>query len=181
MSLPDGYALYTWAKQNMPALRLAKEHVRRQRGDRILGGIKIALCLHISKETSVLARSLQEFGMEVELVAANPLSTQVKVASYLRSTGINVLGMGKQSKTEYLSSISRAANSSPQMIVDDGGELHYAYSKIGSTSCFGGTDETTTGTQRLAALDRKGLLKYPVIPVNEARTKQEVLPIFEYA
>ena len=174
MSLPDekdGYAMYSWAKQNMPALRLADEHVRRKNGERILSGTKIALCLHISKETSVLTRYLQELGMEIELVAANPLSTQVQIASYLRSAGINVLGMGKQSEGEYLSSISRTAHSSPQMIVDDGGELHYAYSKIGSTSCFGGTDETTTGTQRLAALDKKGLLRYPVIPVNEARTK----------
>ena len=133
--------------------------------------LKLAACLHISKETSVLINSLHSLGLEIQLVAANPLSTQNEISSFLAGRGIKVFGKKGETVSEYQGHISIAAGSSPDLILDDGGELHISYSSTSSSSCFGGTDETTSGTTRLMALDEQGRLRYPVIPVNEAKTK----------
>src|SRR5487761_450735 len=161
-----------WASKRMPALSLAEEYVRKKRGARLpFSGLYLAACLHISKESAVLLRALHSLGMELGLVAANPLSSHNEVAAYLSSTGIKAYGRKGGSVGEYLKGIRKAARSSPDLIVDDGGELHVVYAGTGSKSCFGGTDETTSGSQRLEALERDGLLRYPVIPANEAKTK----------
>ncbi len=166
-----GKVQFEWARNRMPAVKLAENYIRKKGSKRIFRGLRLAVCLHVSKETAVFARVLQALGMETTLVAANPLSSQDEIAAYLSSIGIQVRGRKGESVAEYLHEIRKAAKSSPDLIVDDGGELHVAYSRTGSKSCFGGTDETTTGTQRLKALEKMGLLGYPVIPVNEARTK----------
>jgi adenosylhomocysteinase len=166
-----GKAQFDWARKRMPAIHLAEDFIRRKNSNRIFKGLHLAACLHVSKETGVLVSSLRALGMETNLIAANPLSSQSEIVAYLSSIEIKVSGRRNESVLEYQNDIKRAAKSSPDLIVDDGGELHVAYSKSGSTSCFGGTDETTSGTQRLRALERKHLLRYPVIPVNEAKTK----------
>lgn len=167
----DGLNQFQWAKRNMLALALADRYVRNRGGKKHLSDVRIGLCLHISKETSVLIDSFVSLGMNVDLVAANPLSTKDAIAAYLTSRGVKVRGHSAESAEVYHSDITSLANSSPEMIIDDGGELHVAYSKTDNQSCFGGTDETTSGTTRLFALEREGKLRYPVIPVNEARTK----------
>ena len=154
----------------MPALILAERYVKQKKAAS-LSGVHLAACLHVSKETAVLVSSLHSLGMDVHLVAANPLSSQGEIARYLSSTGVKVSGRRGESAAEYHAEIRKVASSSPDMIVDDGGELHVAYSKTGLGSCFGGTDETTSGTQRLLALEQMGLLRYPVIPINEASMK----------
>ena len=133
--------------------------------------VTLAACLHISKETSVLINSLHLFGLDVHLVAANPLSSQNEISLFLTEQGIKVMGQKGETAEEYRKHISIAAHSSPDLILDDGGELHVSYASTSSNSCIGGTDETTSGTVRLKALDAKGKLRYPVIPVNEAKTK----------
>jgi adenosylhomocysteinase len=167
----EGGKQFQWAKRNMPALALARNYLMEHGGKAVLNGIKLGVCLHISKETSVLIDAFRSFGMEIDLVAANPLSTKDSIAGYLSSIGVNVRGRGYESEEEYHSAIESLASSLPEMIIDDGGELHVAYSLTNSRSCFGGTDETTSGTDRLRSLDRERKLRYPVIPVNEARTK----------
>ncbi|MGI0085669.1 MAG: adenosylhomocysteinase, partial [Nitrososphaerales archaeon] len=160
------------AMSRMAAVSLAEDYVRKTSSSkRPFSGLYLAACLHVSKETAVLLSALGSLGMEAHLVAANPLSSQDEIAAYLSSIGMKVHGRRQESVEEYLKQIENAAGSGPDLIVDDGGELHVAYAKTDSTSCFGGTDETTSGTQRLMALERNGLLRYPVIPVNEARTK----------
>jgi len=156
----------------MPVLDLALNHLSNKvRGKKPFQGLRIAMCLHVSKETSVLVEGIHSLGADVKLVAANPLSSQDEIAKFLSSIGVSVSAKSGETVEEYTSSIKSAASCDPQLIVDDGGELHVAYSKTGSNSCFGGTDETTTGTTRLRGLYREGKLRYPVIPVNEAETK----------
>ena len=167
----EGRKQFQWAKRNMLALSLAKSYVTKAGGKDTLSGIRLGVCLHISKETAVLIDAFQSLGMSIDLVAANPLSTKDSIAAYLSSIGVNVRGRGFETEEDYLSAIELLARSSPQMIIDDGGELHVAYSRVNSRSCFGGTDETTSGTTRLRSLEKKGRLRYPVIAVNEARTK----------
>ncbi len=117
----------------------------------------------------MLIKSLLDFGAKIRLVAANPLSSQTEIIAYLCSKGIDVRAKRSETASEYSHEIFEAAKSEPEMIIDDGGELHVAYSKTRSRSCIGGTDETTSGTTRLRALVRKRKLRYPVIAVNEAR------------
>lgn len=155
----------------MPVLSLAERFVRKKLSSRQLSDLHLAACLHVSKETAVLVSSLTALGLKIQLVAANPLSSQSEISSYLSSIGVDVHAKRGESVKEYQSDISNAANSGPDLIVDDGGDLHVAYSRTKSDSCFGGTDETTSGTTRLAALERTSELRYPAIPVNEAKTK----------
>jgi adenosylhomocysteinase len=172
-SIRNGQLAHDWARNHMPVFRVAEKYVReeiRKRGIEY-GGLSLAVCLHISKETSVLAKSLHDLGLDILLVAANPLSSQDEISSFLISQGIKVLGRKGEDVVQYAEDISHAAHSSPNLIIDDGGELHLAYALTSEGSCFGGTDETTSGTTRLKALDNAGKLRYPVIPVNEASTK----------
>lgn len=170
----EGKRSHDWARTNMPAYILTEANLRKQirkSGRNPFNGKLIAACLHISKETSVLVRSLANFGAQVVLVAANPLSSQSEVISFLRSTGIEVNAKRDETTAEYKNEIGKAARKEPDLIIDDGGELHIAYERSGKRSCIGGTDETTSGTTRLQALSRAGRLRYPVIAVNEAKTK----------
>lgn len=164
-----GRVAFEWARSHMPVFSLAEQHVCRRISK--LENLRLAACLHVSKETSVLISALNSLGLEIRLVAANPLSSQDEIASYLSSIGVDVRAKRGESVKEYQTEIADAANWEPDLILDDGGDLHVAYSRTSSKSCFGGTDETTSGTIRLAALDRKSKLRYPAIPVNEANTK----------
>lgn len=171
-SIEKGRASYEWALSHMPALKLAESFVKRRMGRKnYLSGLRLAACLHVSKETAVLVCSLHSFGLEINLVAANPLSSQPDIAAFLSDEGIQVRARRNETTEEYEEDIRRVAISDPDLIIDDGGELHSAYASLNVETCFGGTDETTSGTLRLAALDNARKLRYPTIPVNEARTK----------
>ncbi len=156
----------------MPALLLAKQHVDKSEGRNLLSGLRIGLCLHISKETAVLVEAFHSLGMKINLVAANPLSTQNPIREYLSHyLKVKVGGNKFESVRDYRHDIDKLAKTDPDLIIDDGGELHVAYARSKGNNCFGGTDETTSGTTRLLALQKKQMLKYHVIPVNEAQTK----------
>ena len=163
-----GEASFNWARSHMQALKIAADYVRQTNHFK---NLKLAACLHVSKETAVLIHTLHSLGLEIYLVAANPLSSQTDIAAFLSSEGIEVRARRGETTLEYIDAIRKAANSEPDLIIDDGGELHVTYASIGGESCFGGTDETTSGTQRLASLDNAGMLRYPAIPVNDASTK----------
>ena len=167
-----GRESFEWARSHMPVLTLAGEHIRKKMGRKnVLHGLRLAACLHVSKETSVLVNLLNSFGMKTRLVAANPLSSQDGIAAFLKGEKIDVRAQRGESVKQYESEILEAAKSKPDIIVDDGGELHVAYAQTKIDSCIGGTDETTSGTVRLRALDAQGKLRYPAIPVNESRMK----------
>jgi adenosylhomocysteinase len=161
----------SWAERNMPVLMLLRKKYTESKP---LRGVRVGAVLHVTKETAVLALTLMEAGADVYLAASNPLSTQDDVAAALATRGVNVYAWRGQSIEEYYWCISRVAESRPDVVIDDGGDLHALlhdkYLEIAS-GVIGGTEETTTGVNRLKALEASGLLKYPVIAVNDSYTK----------
>jgi len=161
-----------WAEHHMPVLML----LRKKYGtEKPLKGIRIGAVLHVTKETAVLIKALKDAGAEeVVLAASNPLSTQDDVAAALIEYGIRVYAWRGQTSEEYYWCLRKVAESKPDIILDDGGDLHALlhkeYQEL-AESIIGGTEETTTGVVRLKALERSGELKYPVIAVNNAYTK----------
>ncbi len=145
----------------MPVFRLAEDYLRSQLLSRKnpFQGLRLAACLHVSKETAVLISSLRSFGLEINLVAANPLSSQDDIAAFLKTEGVSVSARSDETSSEYIEHIRSAATSKPDLIIDDGGELHVAYATANSKSCIGGTDETTSGTLRLRGSGRKRKVK----------------------
>jgi adenosylhomocysteinase len=163
----EGEKNFQWARAHMGALTtLASKYAKAKP----LEGVRLGVCLHVTKETSVLIDALLSAGADVKLAGANPLSTQDDVAAYL-STRTEVWAWRGQSPKEYSWCINRVLDSSPMQLVDDGGDLHVAAHKSGAKGIAGGSEETTTGVVRLRALEAEGKLAYPVIAVNEARTK----------
>ncbi|MEB3844759.1 MAG: adenosylhomocysteinase [Desulfurococcales archaeon] len=160
-----------WAEHNMPVvMRLREKYL----GEKPLEGTTVSMVLHVTKETGVLARTVKMWGAEVYLAASNPLSTQDDVAAALVEDGINVFAWRGMTSEEYFWAISRVAGARPDLVVDDGGDLHvYIHEKAPELAdkIVGGTEETTTGVIRLRALEKAGRLLYPVIAVNDAYTK----------
>ncbi|MCP8312182.1 MAG: adenosylhomocysteinase [Candidatus Methylarchaceae archaeon HK01B] len=167
----EGERSYSWAYKNMPALVKTIESF----GDGMpLRGRKVAMCLHVTKETSVLAMGLKRLGADVYLSAANPLTTQDDIAAYLSSQGVNVFAWRGENQEEYFSSIESILRAKPDIIMDDGSDAHVTFheeKEFSDHKVMGGTEETTTGVTRLRALSKAGKLRYPVIAVNNAYTK----------
>ena len=168
---PRGRLQLEWAEKHMPVLLLIRERFSKEKP---LEGLRIGAVLHVTKETGVLIRTLLAGGAEVYLAASNPLSTQDEVAAALVEEGAHVYAWRGQSQEEYYWCIKQVAESNPQIVVDDGADLHAIlhseYQDI-ARNIKGGTEETTTGVVRLRALEREGRLLYPVIAVNDAYTK----------
>lgn len=135
-----------------------------------LSDYKLGFCLHITKETSVLLITAKMLGAEIALCSANPLSTQNDIAAFLSSEGIRVFAWRGQSERQYRECIKSVLQFQPDILTDDGGDLHMAAHKL-RTRFSGGTEETTTGVKRLEILQSRKRLKYPVIAVNNAYTK----------
>ncbi len=160
-----------WAEKHMPVLMGFR---RRYSETKPFRGLRIGAVLHVTKETAVLVKALKDAGAEVWLAGSNPLSTQDDVAAALVEYGINVYAWRGESEEEYYWCLRKIASAEPDIVLDDGADmhalLHKEYMDLASR-LIGGTEETTTGVIRLKALEREGLLKYPVIAVNNAYTK----------
>ena len=162
-----------WAELHMPVV--AKFIRSRFEEEKPLEGIRVGAVLHVTKETAALVRTLARGGAEVRLAASNPLSTQDDVAAALaEEKGIEVCAWRGMSEEEYFGCIEWVAQSEPNIVIDDGGDLHAMlhdrFPEIASR-VWGGTEETTTGVIRLRAMEKQGVLKYPAIAVNDAYTK----------
>jgi len=174
----EGARRVDWARAHMPALRVVYEDLK---GDSPFRGRRISLCLHITKETGVFVEYLHRLGAEVYLAASNPLSTQDDVAAYLSDIGVEVFGWRGMDEESYFKMLSNVAVVKPELVVDDGGDLHsLLHTKFldSASKVVGGTEETTTGVIRLRALEREGRLRYPVIAVNDTPTKRIVDNMF---
>jgi len=158
---------FLWAKAHMGALTTLAEKYAKSKP---LEGVKLGVCLHVTKETSVLIDALLRAGADVKLAGANPLSTQDDVAAYLL-TRTDVWAWRGESAKEYDWCIDQVLRSGPEQLIDDGGDLHVAAHVSRANGVVGGSEETTTGVTRLRALEAEGKLSYPVIAVNDARTK----------
>src|SRR5438105_4039131 len=169
---PEGVRRIAWADRQMPVLAAIRE---RFESEQPLAGYRISACLHVTTETANLARTLQAGGADVVLCASNPLSTQDDVAAALVDEyGISVFAIKGEDNDTYYKHIEAAVDHRPHLTMDDGadviGVLHsHRREQLGDV--IAGTEETTTGVIRLKALEREGKLGFPVIAVNEARTK----------
>jgi adenosylhomocysteinase len=163
----DGEKNFLWARNHMEALtRLSEKHGR----GKPLEGTVVGVCLHVTKETSVLIDSLVAAGAEVKLAAANPLSTQDDVAAYL-ATKAEVWAWRGETAKEYDWCIDEVLRQRPEVLIDDGADLHVAAHREKAKGVLGGCEETTTGVMRLMALEKEGKLRYPIIAINNAKTK----------
>ena len=161
-----------WARQNMPVLNLIQHRFTKEKP---LKDIKIGCCLHITTETANLAITLKAGGANVFLCASNPLSTQDDVAaSLIKDYKIPVFASKGEDKKTYYRHLQAVLKQNPQITMDDGADLVSAAHRSPLTAhrnILGGTEETTTGVIRLRAMEKKEVLKYPVIAVNDAQTK----------
>jgi len=166
----EGEAAYRWAYNNMPTL---SKTIEKSISRKPLTGRKIGVCLHVTKETSVLIMGLKSWGADVYLCAANPLSTQDHIAAYLESQGVKVFAWRGETPEEYNECILNILKVGPSILMDDGSDAHVAAhdNSQHSATIIGGTEETTTGVIRIRALEEAGNIKYPVIAVNNALTK----------
>jgi len=163
----EGNRNFKWAKNHMVALTtLSKRYGKGMP----LQGLTVGVCLHVTKETSVLIDSLVRAGASVKLAAANPLSTQDDIAAYL-STMAEVWAWRGETAEEYDWCISQLLAKKPVVLIDDGADLHVAAHRSRARGILGGCEETTTGVVRLKALEKQGRLRYPIIAINNARTK----------
>ncbi len=160
-----------WAESRMPVLmKLRKE------GQKTLPlkGMRIAGCLHVTKETAVLIRTLQAAGAELSWSGCNPLSTQDDIAAALADEGVSIYAWHGMTKEEFYWAIEKTLEIKPTLTLDDGADLiftvHSKHPEL-SKGILGGTEETTTGVHRLRAMAKDGALKYPVLAINDAETK----------
>ena len=173
ISLADsGLDRILWADRDMPVLASIRERFEKEKP---LKGIRIGACLHVTTETANLMRTLKAGGAEVTLCASNPLSTQDDTAAALvQHFGIPVYAIKGENTQTYYEHVDAVIDTLPQITMDDGaavvGRIHETRTDALET-IIGGTEETTTGVIRLAAMAKQGALKYPIIAVNEAKTK----------
>jgi adenosylhomocysteinase len=159
-----------WAESRMPVLMKLRAEAEKTRP---LKGQRIAGCLHVTKETAVLVRTLKAAGAEVSWSGCNPLSTQDDIAAALADE-VSIYAWHGMNKDEFYWAIERTLDFKPTLTLDDGADLIFTvHSKFPQMAkdILGGTEETTTGVHRLRAMAKDGALKYPVIAINDAETK----------
>lgn len=168
----DGAKKIRWAEKSMPVLLRIRDRLSKEKP---LKDLVISACLHVTKETAVLVKTLQAGGADVALCGSNPLSTQDDVAAWLATAGVHVYAWRGQSQKDYYKSIDDVLSLDPVIIHDDGADLITRVHKERpewAEEVWGGMEETTTGVIRLRAMERDEALKFPIIAVNDAKTKR---------
>ena len=169
---PKGKLRIEWANQWMPVLRMIRKRFIQERP---LEGVRISACLHVTTETANLAIALRDGGANVVVCGSNPLSTQDDVAaSLVKDYGIPVFAIKGEDTNTYYSHIASALDHKPQITMDDGADLVTAVltkRKDIIPEILGSTEETTTGVIRLRSMANEGVLRFPVVAVNDAKTK----------
>jgi adenosylhomocysteinase len=161
-----------WARQEMPVLELIKKRFKQEKP---LRDVRISACLHVTTETANLMDTLKAGGADAVLCASNPLSTQDDVsASLVENSKIPVFAIKGEDNETYYKHIRSALNHRPMITMDDGADLVselHSDKKDVKSDVIGGTEETTTGVIRLRSMAGQGILKFPIISVNDASTK----------
>jgi adenosylhomocysteinase len=192
---PQGKKRILWADRDMPVLARIRERFQKEQP---LKGLRLSACLHVTAETANLGRTLKAGGADLVLVASNPLSTQDDVAaSLVQDFGIAVYAIREENNDVYYRHIVAALDHEPHVTMDDGADLVSAmvfvalnrlddvHAQVRSwaqklqpaerqrriSQVIGSMEETTTGVNRLRAMEKDGVLKFPVIAVNDAQTK----------
>ncbi|AEA48032.1 adenosylhomocysteinase [Archaeoglobus veneficus] len=165
--MEKGLRKIQWAEKHMKVLGRIREEFRKEKP---LEGYKIGMALHVEAKTAVLVLTLRDAGAEVAITGCNPMSTQDDVADALRDLGIACFAKRGMSNEEYYKALEAVADTRPDIVIDDGADLifllHSRKQKV-----IGASEETTTGVIRLKAMEREGVLAFPVIAVNDAYTK----------
>jgi len=169
---PKGLKRIMWADKNMPVLTAIRKRFEREKP---LDGLVMSACLHVTAETANLARTLVAGGADLMLIASNPLSTQDDVAaSLVEDFGIPTQAIHGEDNETYYKHVRAASARGPVITMDDGADLvstiHKEFPEVGK-NILGSMEETTTGVIRLRAMAKDGALKFPVIAVNDAKTK----------
>lgn len=168
---PTGHQKIAWVKEHMPLLNILNERYAEKK---IFDGLNMVVTIHLEAKTAYLAQTLKNCGANVVVTGSNPLSTQDDVAAALADSGITVFATHACSQEEYDLYLSKALDTKPSLIIDDGGDL---VNMLQSTrrelipNLIGGSEETTTGVHRLKALNEAGKLAFPMIAVNDAYCK----------
>lgn len=168
---PTGHQKIAWVKEHMPLLNILNERYAEKK---IFDGLNMVVTIHLEAKTAYLAQTLKNCGANVVVTGSNPLSTQDDVAAALADSGITVFATHACSQEEYDLYLSKALDTKPSLIIDDGGDL---VNMLHSTrrelipNLIGGSEETTTGVHRLKALNESGKLAFPMIAVNDAYCK----------
>ncbi|MEA2053986.1 MAG: adenosylhomocysteinase [Candidatus Thermoplasmatota archaeon] len=166
----EGHKFIRWAEEHMPVLMDIRTDFEKEKP---LDGVTIACCLHVTKETAVLVKTLKAGGAEVALAGSNPLSTNDAVAAALAENGIHVYAW-RENHDDYYWCVNQAIDYKPSVTMDDGGDLvtmlHTKRREL-LGNVIAGTEETTTGVNRQRVMASQGELEYPVIAVNDAVTK----------
>src|SRR5437879_13029204 len=171
----EGRLKIEWAEQSMPVLRQVRERFAKEQP---LKGLRLGACLHVTTETAVLMLTLKAGGAQVALCASNPLSTQDDTAAALvKEYDIPVYAQKGEDNKTYYRHLEAVLKTRPQLTMDDGADLIsqlHGETNLGRDlvkDVIGGTEETTTGVIRLRAMEKEGVLAFPVIAVNDADTK----------
>lgn len=175
----EGRKLIEWAESRMPVMAALRAKYKKTKP---LKGYRIAGCLHVTKETAVLVRALEEAGAQVSWSGCNPLSTNDAVAAALADEGISIFAWHGMNVKEFYWCIEETLKMKPNLTLDDGADLiftiHNDHPEFAEKYVIGGTEETTTGVHRLRSMAADGALKYPVIAVNDAETKWDFDNVF---
>lgn len=168
---PSGHVKIEWVKNNMPLLAALEADFRKSKP---FEGVKISLSVHLEAKTAYLCKVLAAGGALMSVTGSNSLSTQDDVAAALADDGLKVFAYHGATDEEYMKHIEMCLEHRPNIIIDDGGDLvgmvHDRRPDL-AEEVFGGCEETTTGVIRLKAMEREGILKFPMVAVNDARCK----------
>ncbi len=166
---PSGRRKIEWA---MGRMRVLSSLVSEMEAERPLEGVAVGISLHLEAKTAVLAMSLERLGARVSITSSNPLSTQDDVAAALSQVVHRVYAWRGETESEYEENHRRVLADGPQVLIDDGADLSVMAHAMGvADRVWGATEETTTGVLRFRAMEREGVLRFPVIAVNDAMSK----------
>ncbi len=168
---PEGKRAIDWAQAHMPVLAQIREEISKTKP---LKGLTVGAALHTEAKTAVLVRTLVAGGANVAITSCNPLSTKDDVAASLAKEGVNVYAWRGETNNEYYANLNKILDFNPDILIDDGADLIYlVHTKrtelLGKV--IGGAEETTTGVIRLRAMEKDGVLKFPVFAVNDSYSK----------
>ena len=167
----EGRMKIEWAEERMKVLSRIREIFEEEKP---LEGIKIGMALHVEAKTAVLVKTLIAGGAEVAITGCNPLTTQDDVAEALRKEGVKCFAKRGMSREEYYNALNRVLDEEPDVIIDDGADLIFLLHRERveeAGKVIGASEETTTGVKRIKSMEKEGVLKFPVIAVNDAYTK----------
>ncbi len=168
---PEGEKKIDWVSRFMPVLQNIRKDFEKEKPFK---GIKITTCLHLEMKTAFLLLTLKAGGAKVSATASNPLSTQDDVVAALAKNGVKVYAIRGESREEYYEFMHKALDIEPNILIDDGADMisvvHRERQEL-IDNIWGASEETTTGVIRLRAMEKDGVLRFPIIAVNDSYTK----------